>query len=315
MEGEVKMEKVKREKRISKAICLTLAIILWLYVSFYENPTMTKTVSDVPVTVSDEQIKNLREKNLSILSISESSVDVEVTSQRLNLSKFNKIILSASLSIDNRSITKPGKYIVPVKIVYDKNVTASYYVEDETLEIVIEPILSGAFTVEADIANENIAYKAHKLETDEVTISAPESIFNRIASVRTEAITISEDLTKTSASLLLYDKDEKVINSEQAVITPKKINIFFSFFDSKSVSVVLKTTDNKKYILPSENNIMVYGDNEQLGSINQIYTEEVNVSQYLENSEIGVKLDIPEGIKVEKENEEITIKLIPAYFK
>ena len=66
MEGEIKMEKIEREKSITKIICITLAVILWFYVSYYENPIMTKTVRNVSVKVNDEQAENLRKMFLAM---------------------------------------------------------------------------------------------------------------------------------------------------------------------------------------------------------------------------------------------------------
>lgn len=308
------MEKIKREKRISKAICLTLAIILWLYVSFYENPTMTKTANDVPVKISDEQIENLKAKGFSVYSVSHDSVDVKVTAQRLSLSKLTNKTLTANLNINVSSINKSGKYPCTVRVVCEENINASYLVEEEDIEVIIEPIKSESFTFEVDIDNKYVAYDTCEASVNDVQISAPESIFNQIGSVKTETVTIDREISQTTKSIVLYDKDGNIIDDDRISISPKKIDITFSYLDSKTVPVIFKTSDDKEYILPSEYNIEIYGDSDFLGKTYHVYTTEVKVSEYSANTEIDVIIELPEGIKTDKDNEEITIKLLPSYF-
>jgi len=308
------MEKIKNEKRISKAICLTLAIILWLYVSVYENPTMTKTAYDIPVKVSDEQTERLRNNNYSVYSVSQNTVDVKVTSQRLNLSKLTDETLTAYINIDFSKIKGSGKYSFPIRISCNENINASYFPEEENIEIVIESVKSESFNINVDIDNKYVAYDTYATEENNVLISAPESIFNQIATVKTETITIDKEIEKATKSILLYDKDGNIIDNDRISISPKKIDITFSYLDSKTVPVALKTSDGKEYTLPSESDIQIYGKSDVIEKIYRIYTTEVNVSEYIENSEIDVAIELPEGINVAKENKEITIKLLPAYF-
>ena len=308
------MEKIKNEKRISKAICLTLAIILWLYVSVYENPTMTKTAYDIPVKVSDEQTERLRNNNYSVYSLSQNTVDVKVTSQRLNLSKLTDETLTAYINIDFSKIKGSGKYSFPIRISCNENINASYFPEEENIEIVIESVKSESFNINVDIDNKYVAYDTYATEENNVLISAPESIFNKIATVKTETITIDKEIEKATTSILLYDKDGNIIDNDRISISPKKIDITFSYLDSKTVPVALKTSDGKEYTLPSESDIQIYGKSDVIEKIYRIYTTEVNVSEYIENSEIDVAIELPAGINVAKENKEITIKLLPAYF-
>ena len=49
------MEKMMQNKKVIKIICIVLAALLWIYVSYQENPSMTKTVRNVPVSISGEQ--------------------------------------------------------------------------------------------------------------------------------------------------------------------------------------------------------------------------------------------------------------------
>ena len=177
------MEKVAREKLVVKIICVALATILWFYVSYQENPSMTKTVRNVPLAISGEQA--LKENGFSVYSISEKSVDVSVSAKRLSLSRLSNRTLSAVINVS--SIKERGTYVLPATISSAVNSNATYYVKGKDIKVVIEPIKTASYTIEADIAaaaDTSVILKSHELSTKKVTVSAPESIMNEIAAVR-----------------------------------------------------------------------------------------------------------------------------------
>lgn len=307
------MEKIEREKLITKIICITLAVILWFYVSYYENPIMTKTVRNVAVKVDNEQTKALRERGLSVYSLSEEKVDVGVSTQRLNLAKVTNKSLSAYVNVS--SIEKSGTYYLPAIVLCDVNVNATYYVKSENIKVVVEPIISGAFKVEPDIESTYVAYDTFELDTDEVVISAPESIFDKIGAVKTKTIKLEDETESITKELVIYDKDDNPMDSKSIGCSPKKVDVKFKYLSKKSVSVALKTSNGSKHKLPDENNIVIYGKPDVLAEISQISTIEINLSPFEENSEIKLKLDLPEGIRVKESDREISVVLNPTYFK
>ncbi len=307
------MEKIEREKLITKIICITLAVILWFYVSYYENPIMTKTVRNVSVKVNDEQAENLRKRGLSVYSISEEVVDVGVSTQRLNLPKVTNKSLSAYVNVS--SIESSGTYYLPAIVLCDVNVNATYYVKSDNIKVVIEPVISGTFNVEPDIESTYVAYDTFELDADEVTVSAPESIFNAIEAVKTEEIKIDKETDSVSKSLIIYDKNGNPIDNDSIICSSKKVDVKFKYLSKKTVSVALKTTNGNKHTLPAENNVVIYGRPDVLAEISQISTIEINLSPYEENSEVKLKLDLPEGIRVKDSDREISVVLNPTYFK
>ncbi len=307
------MEKIEREKLITKIICITLAVILWFYVSYYENPIMTKTVRNVPVKVNNEQTETLRERGLSVYSLSEEKVDVGVSTQRLNLAKVTNKSLSAYVNVS--SIEKSGTYYLPAIVLCDVNVNATYYVKSEDIKVVVEPIISGTFNVEPDIESTYVAYDAFELDTEKIVISAPESIFDKIGSVKTKTIKLEDETESVTKELVIYDKDDNPIDNKSIVCSPRKVDVKFKYLSKKTVSVALKTANGNKHTLPAENNVLIYGRPDVLAEISQISTIEINLSPYEENSEVKLKLDLPEGIRVKDSDREISVVLNPTYFK
>lgn len=307
------MEKIKREKLIMKIICTSLAVILWFYVSYFENPTMTKTVDDVPVTITDEQLDRLEKKGLSIQYISKDSVDVKVTARRLTLATQTRRSLSAYVNIS--SISKSGTYYLPANVVSDDGADATYYVKAKDIKVVVEPILTGSFNVEADLDNQYIAYNGYTLSSDTVKVSAPKSIFDEIYSIKTEHIILDDRIEIKERDLVLYDKDGNVLDSEKVSFTPSNIDIMFSYLDEKTVPVIIPMDSGKEITLPEEYDIDIYGDAETIDAISYIKTENLDLTQYDENSTVKLRLYLPYGIKVNEDSKQVEIKIDSSFFE
>jgi len=307
------MEKIKREKLIMKIICAALAVILWFYVSFFENPTMTKTVDNVPVSITDEQLDRLKDKGLSIYSISKEGVDVKVTARRLTLATQTNNTLTARIDIS--SINKPGVHFLPVKIVSDDGADASYYVEETNVKIVVEPIITGDFKIESNVDSSYVAFDKCSLSTDTVTISAPKSIYDEIGTIKTEYINLTERVDSKVKALVIYNKNGKVIDSNEIDMTPERVEVQFSYLNEKSVPIILLTASGRNIELPDEYNVTIYGNNEVLSSVESLETEVLNINQYSENSTANVDLNIPDDVKVIGSNKQIEIKLDSSFFE
>lgn len=306
------MEKIIRGKLAVKIVCVALATILWLYVSYQENPSMTKTVRNVPLAISGEQA--LKESGYSVYSISEKSVDVKVTAKRLSLARVSNRTLSAVINVS--SIKKEGTYVLPATISSAVNSNATYYVKGKDIKVVIEPMKTDTYTIEADIVSStdtSVILKSHELSTEKVTVSAPESVIKEIGSVKTEQITTDKGTKEQTARLIVYGKNGKVL--EGAECTPSEVKVTYSFHKVKTVPVVLRATNGKTFPLPSENTVKIYGSGDLFDKITQIETEEINLALYEKESKIRTKLNLPDGIMITDNSNEVEIVLEREFFK
>lgn len=305
------MEKIARDKLAVKIVCVALAAILWFYVSYQENPSMTKTVRNVPLVISGEQA--LKENGFSVYSISEKSVDVSVSAKRLSLARLTNRTLSAVINVS--SIKESGSYILPATVSTAVNSNATYYVKGKDIKVVIEPIETDTYTIEADIVSSpdsSVMLRSHELSTEKVSVSAPKSIMNEIASVKTEQIVPEKNVKEQTVKLVVYGKNGKIL--EGAECSPAEVKVKYSFHTVKTVPVVLKATNGKTFSLPSENTVKIYGSGESFDKITQIETEEVNLALFEEGSKIRIKLNLPKGIMLTDNANEVEIVLEPEFY-
>lgn len=305
------MEKIAREKLAAKVICIALALILWFYVSYQENPSMSKTVRNVPLAIAGEQA--LKENGFSVYSVSEKSVDVKTTAKRLTLARISNKTLSAVINVS--SIKESGTYVIPATISSAVSGGASYYVKGKDITVIIEPILKKEFSVEPDFAQEidsTLTLHSSKLSVDKIEISAPKSIIEDIGSVKTETIIPTLERTQQTVKLVVYGKNGKILDGAQC--SPSEVNVSYSLYEVKTVPVVLKTSDGKLHSLPAPNTVRICGNGKSFDETEQIETEPVNLSALDVNSTIRVKLNIPDGLVLQGSSDKIDIELKEKYF-
>ncbi len=305
------MEKVMQNTRFIKIFCVALAVLLWIYVSYQENPSMSKTVKNVPIVIVGEQA--LKENGFSVYSVSEKSVNVKATANRLSLARITNKTVSASINVS--SIKKAGKHVVPATVTSTVSSSASYYVKTSDITVVIEPILKDTFKIEpvvTDPVNTSKMIDSYALSKENVTVSAPKSIIDDIGSVRTEAVITDEESGTQTVRLVAYAKNGKILEGVEC--SPAEITVSYIISDVKTIPVVLKTSDGKSHTLPSQYDIEVSGSGDSFDSLKQIETMTVSLSGLEVGSSVSVKLNVPNYVKLTNDSDELQIKLESKYF-
>lgn len=304
------MEKIMQNKLALKIICTLLAVVLWIYVSYQENPTMTKTIDDVPITLSGEQA--LHENGLSVYSVSDNSISVIANAKRLTLARLTNKNTTGVINVS--SFRKPGKYSVHVAV--SSNVTSDpvFTAKGKNISVVIEPIETKSFNIDVSFAQKEGAdfkVKSHSTSDKKATLKAPESILNLVAAVKTEVITPSKE--KQSVKLIAYDKNGAMLERVECI--PESTEVSFSFYSSKTVPVMLKLKGGTKHKLPESSSIRIFGEKADLDNIEQIETKTLDITPYEAGSDIETKLSLPKGISLYDSNDSIIVNLKEEYFK
>lgn len=307
------MEKMMQNKKTIKIICIVLAVLLWFYVSYQENPSMTKTVRNVPVTITGEQ--TLNDRGLSVYSISENEVDVKATSKRLSLARINNKTLTAT--IDVSAIKTSGTHIIPASVGSSLSTGGSFLTKGNDIKVVIEPILKKTLEIEEVIAtptDPSVKLKTYKLSDTSVTVSAPKSIMGKVGSIRTETVMPGSTGGSQTAQLVVYSKNGKIL--EGVKCEPSKITVSYSLYSVKRLPIFLKTTSGKSFELPSNYNVEVYGSSGSgFDKLKQIETSPIDLSHYEVGSTVNLTLRIPDYAKLNSGSSSITVILDEQFFE
>lgn len=304
------MNKLKQSGLALNILCVVLAIIMWFYVAYQENPTMSKTVKNVPLAITGEQA--LKENGFAVYKISDTDVDVKVTAKRNILARNTKKTLSAVINVS--AINKKGEYALSPTI-NGTSSGATYYVKSKDVKIIVEPIVEKTFTIKADIADSgatSLKVRTSNISPEKVTVSAPESITNDILEVRTEQI-VPTDENETSikdVNLIVIGKNGKPV--EWAECTPSMVDVSYSLYKVKTVPVMLRTSDGTLHSLPAKNVVTIYGY-EDFDDVKYIETEVVNLAQHSSEESIKLNLKLPKNVYLTAETKEIEIDLKEFY--
>ena len=306
------MDKSENRTLIVKIICVLLSFGLWLYVSNVENPLRTYELKNIPVELINEN--SLTDSKFAIANKQQFTVDLKLEGPSSEVVKVKKEDFKIIADMSAYAL-KNGENTIPVQIVsYPENID----IKNNGflgIKVNLEELVQKEFTIKSKV---KVTYKEHIYEKEQtispkiVTVTGGKSSVERIS----EAILTGEekDIDKNKESeydIKFVDSSGNEVNNIESDNKTAKLSIVVT--NGKVIPINLKTTGTipQGFVLEgyelSKNNINILGDSQNLDKIESIDTEVVDMSSLQADSEMDVKLNLPEGISVE--NGENTIKV------
>ena len=307
-----------------KFLAVLLALGLWLGIVNVNDPEKTITVSNIPISVTNESAITSRDMVYNVKS--EQYLNITVSGKRSIVSNLSAEDFRATASL--KELSKVNS--IPVDVT-TKNASLGRKItivkqSAQTILVDVENVEEKDFTdlvVEytGKVADGYVAGLS-SMSTDEVTVKAPTSIIDKIKKV---AVRCSLDGTNTNISkkcpVILYDKNDKEIKSDEIELSDKKIRVNVNVLRAKQVPI---STINKDElgkpadgyvvddVILSSDSITVYGSEESLDSIESLdIQDDIDVSDakgdVTQNIDVTGKL--PKGLSVSGEST-ITVKVL-----
>ena len=307
-----------------KFLAVLIALVLWLAIVNVNDPEKTITVSNIPISVTNESAITSRDMVYNVKS--EQYLNITVSGKRSIVSNLSAEDFRATASL--KELSKVNSIPVDVttknaslgrKITIVKQSAQTILVDVENLEEKDFTDLGVEYT--GKVADGYVAGLS-SMSTDEVTVKAPTSIIDKIKKV---AVRCSLDGTNTNISkkcpVILYDKNDKEIKSDEIELSDKKIRVNVNVLRAKQVPI---STINKDAlgkpadgyvvddVILSSDSITVYGSEESLDSIESLdIQDDIDVSDakgdVTQNIDVTGKL--PKGLSVSGEST-ITVKVV-----
>ena len=307
-----------------KFLAVLIALVLWLAIVNVNDPEKTITVSNIPISVTNESAITSRDMVYNVKS--EEYLNITVSGKRSIVSNLSAEDFRATASL--KELSKVNS--IPVDVT-TKNASLGRKItivkqSAQTILVDVENVEEKDFTdlvVEytGKVADGYVAGLS-SMSTDEVTVKAPTSIIDKIKKV---AVRCSLDGTNTNISkkcpVILYDKNDKEIKSDEIELSDKKIRVNVNVLRAKQVPI---STINKDElgkpadgyvvddVILSSDSITVYGSEESLDSIESLdIQDDIDVSDakgdVTQNIDVTGKL--PKGLSVSGEST-ITVKVL-----
>ncbi len=313
------MNKEKNTKRIQILVSVILAILLWGYVVFTENPTITAWAHAVPVELNG--LRELNAKGLTVVLADKPTVDVKLTGTRQSL--YEKKDGDVTASIDFSAIDTPGTYTFSVGTEIATHGVSIATVLPEKIEITVEKQVSITKKVSVQTTGKCAdGYSVSSVEAENVTVTGPESIVSGLTVV---ADPVSVNGAQSDVSVIskvnLANANGKTVYRVDTRLKTASTKVTCRVECEKEVPIHIETKGEppEGYRFEIESNvseIMIFGTASALRDIDEVSTQTLNVDGITEPKEYTVKAALPAGVRTSADTSiVVTVRPVPDHEK
>lgn len=294
-----------------KIMSLIFAIILWSYVKGEANFITSSNFKNIEVTY--DGLNHLKEKNLTIISPKEASVDVKLQGYNSYMRNVTRDGIVAK--VDLSKLTE-GEHSVPINVSYIDLGISVTNTTPRKIPFKIDKVIEENST--ANLVFDNKLEKGLSLGDLERKIDVKvkgASIYvgkiNKIES-HIDLKDISES-TSLETEIHAYDDTGKLI--KEVEITPSTVKVDLPILKSKTVPIKLKFNENtSQNIVTSDfsiepSSVTIRGNSDVIDSIDFIETKPVNFYNFKNGNDL-VKLNLPDKVTLVDENIDFRLKSV-----
>ena len=282
-----------------RSVSLLIAIALWFFVAYAENPEMELWFKDIPITYTNESV--LSERALVRIKEEGQTVSVKVRGNRRAI-----VALSASdivATVDLSTLKAAKKYTLPISVKFPIDGLVVADKKPYSVEVTTEKVITKEFGV--DIIREGKVQE--NVEIAEVTpllrkisVSGGEGAMADIESV-CAMLDVSEISSnkKIQAPIKINMKDGSEGVDFKLSNTFAEVDVLVNITKNVPVNVVYSDdcAEIVKNTRVQPETIKIYGKYEDVNVVSVINTKPVTVSRKYETEQITTYLEIPEGVK------------------
>ena len=279
------------------ALALVIAVVLWLYVVGVVQPSSTKQVRGVPITMTHTDV--LAERGLAMSGQSADSMDIEISGSVLSLNEISASDVTAT--VDLASATK-GENEMSVVVRVPSGITVT---DRSTNKVIVS--VEAITTKTVDV---NVVYTGTFAEGEEaltlhtsrakIDVSGAESLISIVDSVRAtiDANRVGEEATDISCQLQALNKEGTIVNG--VLLSQESVTVNTVLSKSKSVELRIPTVDESaddaERILTGPEQVTITGRADAVNKINRLTAEPVIVN-------------LPEGVALAANNQELKAEI------
>lgn len=300
-----------KNKSVVKMISVVLAIVLWAYVIGEVNPTVKKTVSDIPVELTNTE--TLADRDLALQGDEEYFATVVVEGARSELNELRVADIHITADMYGYGL---GENHVSLDVTLPDGISLEELKTPEitvTLERLEEKSLPVTVVFSGE-PGENLEPSYSYTVPAEVEVRGAESVIAKVAEVRVQLDV--NDLSETweiySEVPTAWSKDGKLIKN--VTISAQSVEVEAVMFHTKQVPLELKVTGtpDDKYgdadiAIPKE--VVVKGSAYTLERVTSISADSIDISDVKKNCTVKVVPHLPGGVELAEESKNIGVKI------
>ena len=317
------MDKAKKQQYIIKTCCVIAAFVLWLFITSTENPLTTYKIKSIPVQLLNPD--TLTRLNLVLVPGQDLTTELSIkaaNTSTLLATKAENFTVVADL---NAYALKSGEQNIPITI--SKSPDNINVVNSDTLfiKVNLDELIETKLPITTDISGEpRDGFYASRpvLSQTSATVSGGSKFVNIV-----KGIVVEEDINGVESDVAkpykLKPVDAAGKEVKDVVVNPAQIDVKIPVSKTKSVGVTVKTigTLNAGFTLTSTKvspkQFNVTGSAAALNRVDNLNTQDIDLSKIDKSTTINAKVLIPNGltlvsgtddVKVEVNLEKVVIK-------
>ena len=302
---------------------ILIAFGLWMYVINTVSPESSETISGIPVVFEGENILN-EDRNLMITKKNEDTVSLNLSGNRIDLSKVNKG--NIAIKVDLSKIYEPGQATLQYTPVFPGDVPSNAFVieakypqsitvtveERRSKEVPLEIKWSGS-TPEGFMSDKGGAV----LDNPNIKVVGPASVADQI-----EKAVIEVDLTDRKESIsesyryTLCDKDDNPVDAELITTNVEEVRLDVKIARFKDISIAYNLVEGgganseNTAITLNADSIRVSGSEAALKEMgDQLVIGTVNLRDIPKNEILTFPESLPEGVNNLSGVTEVTMEI------
>lgn len=282
-------------------LSILVAVIMWAFVMTSTNPSLSKTIRNVPLTIKNQEV--MQKDGYALVGKDEvASVNVKVEGSRSDLASLSAEDLVASIDL---GVPTEGIKTLNVNVDVPSGIRIES-VSPSNINLKMEKIVKKDLTVDIEISDrlkESKIINVSEQSTKKITVSGLRNYVDKVDKI---VLNINEeeylDGKIHDIGVKPVDKNGKTV--ENVDLSQNDVSISFDVLQSKEVGVELNYDNLPKNMQIEEskispNKVIVKGEKSIVDKISAIKTREIDLSN-LKNDEFEqrVELEIPQAVEL-----------------
>lgn len=296
-----------------KIFSVVFAFLLWMFVMNTDNPVITKTFTDVPVDMLNEQV--LDELNQTYKIQSGEMVSFKVKGKKNIIDRLKKSDFRATADVS--SMSSVHAILIKVEALRYKG-QLDIDTGGATVKVALEDLKNDQIPVVVKIKGrpaEGYTVISQTATPNLVSVSGPKSVINQINRiVATVDVTgVKKDVTMNQ-KIKCHDADGKEVSQDRINLDTNRIKVKIGLAKTKTVPVSVKTKGKpaKGYVLGSidynPTELEITGNSDDLAKVHTIELANLDISDSTKSIEKTIKasdVKLPDGISFVKSTDKI----------
>lgn len=306
----MKKKNANDRKLIYILLSVFLATVFWLYVREAEDPAQDSHIRAIPVVLTGENI--LEDQGLTIKSISQETVDLDINAPLSIIHKLRNTNMSISVNVANLSAA--GDYSLTYTINFPENVSKDdILVNDRStyrITVTVDKLNSNTFEIQPRLQG-SVAegYQAGKwsISQDSVIVSGSADQVSQVA--RVEAVLTGENLTKRTAGdvpLTLLDAEGNVLTDVDVKLSIETVYVALPIVVVKTIPLTVNlisgggvsVDDTRNYTVDSfPKTITISGEEADMEAITEISLGSIELAKVLGTSSFAFPINLDTSLE------------------